>query len=52
MKFPLTSERYRAILGIGIFAIGIGAISEKVINYPPGGCINGDQEMTFNKGKK
>ena len=50
MKSLLTSKRSRAILGIGIIAIGIGAISKKVISYPKGGCIKGTQEMTFNKG--
>ena len=50
MKPLLASKRSRAILGIGIVAIGIGAISKKVIRYPAGGCINSVQEMTFNKG--
>ena len=50
MKSLLTSKRSRAILGIGIIAIGIGAISKKVISYPSGGCIKGSQEMVFNKG--
>ena len=50
MKPLLASKRSRAILGIGIVAIGIGAISKKVISYPAGGCMKGVQEMTFNKG--
>ena len=50
MKSLLVSKRSRAILGIGIVAIGIGAISKKVISYPAGGCMKGVQEMTFNKG--
>ena len=37
------------ILGISIVAVGIGAISTKVISYPAGGCMKGAQEMTFNK---
>ncbi len=49
MKSFLVSKRSRAILAIGIVAIGIGAISKKVISYPAGGCIKGNQEMTFNK---
>ena len=49
MKSLLASKRSRAILGIGIVAIGIGAISKKVISYPAGGCMKGVQEMTFNK---
>ena len=50
MKPFLANNRSRAILGIGIVAIGIGAISKKVISYPAGGCMKGVQEMTFNKG--
>ena len=49
MKSLLSSKRSKAILGIGIVAIGIGVISKKVISYPAGGCIKGVQEMTFNK---
>ena len=37
MKSLLVKKRSRAILGIGIVAIGIGAISKKVISYPAGG---------------
>ena len=51
MKSLLTSKRSKAILGIGILAIGIGAISKKVISYPSGGCMKGAQEMTFNLNK-
>ena len=48
MKSFLASKRTKALLGIGVVAIGIGAISKKVINYPTGGCMKGTQEMTFN----
>ena len=48
MKSFLTSNRSKALLGIGVLAIGISAISKKVIRYPSGGCMKGDQEMTFN----
>ena len=48
MKSFLASNRTKALLGIGVVAIGIGAISKKVINYPSGGCMKGTQEMTFN----
>ena len=48
MKSLLASNRSKAILGIGVLAIGIGAISKKVISYPSGGCMKGGQEMTFN----
>ena len=48
MESLLASNRSKAILGIGVLAIGIGAISKKVISYPSGGCMKGGQEMTFN----
>ena len=48
MKSFLVSKRSKAILGIGIVAISIGAISKKVISYPTGGCMKGAQEMTLN----
>ena len=51
MKSLLASKRSKAILGIGIVAIGIGAISKKVISYPAGGCMKSAQGMTFNKEK-
>ena len=47
MKNLLASSRSKAILGIGIVAIGIGAISKKIISYPAGGCMKGAQEITF-----
>ena len=50
MKSLLSSKRSKAILGIGLIAIGIGAISKKVISYPAGGCMKGTQELTLNKG--
>ena len=49
MKSLLASKRSKAILGISIVAVGIGAISKKVISYPAGGCMKGVQEMSFNK---
>tara|TARA_Y100000994_G_scaffold168794_1_gene138951 strand:+ start:80 stop:334 length:255 start_codon:yes stop_codon:yes gene_type:complete len=48
MKSLLSSKRSKAILGIGLIAIGIGAISKKVISYPTGGCVKGNQELTLN----
>ena len=51
MKSLLASKRTKAILGIGILAVGMGAISKKVINYPTSGCMKGDQEMTCNSDK-
>ena len=50
MKFLLSNKRAKAILGIGLIAISIGAISKKVISYPTGGCMRGTQELTLNKG--
>ena len=52
MKSLLSSKRSKAILGIGLIAIGIGAISKKVISYPTGGCMKSTQELTINKGIK
>ena len=49
MKSILASKRSKAILGIGVIAIVIGAISKKFISYPSGGCMKGSQEMTFNR---
>ena len=49
MKSLLASKRAKAILGIVLIAIGIGAISKKVISYPNGCCMKGSQEMTINK---
>ena len=51
MKSVLSNKRSKAILVIALIAIGIGAIAKKVINYPSGGCIKGDQELTLNKVK-
>ena len=48
MKHIIASKTFRALIGIGIFAISIGLISKKVINYPAGGCIKGTHEITFN----
>ena len=48
MKSLLASKRLKAILGIGIVAISIGAISKKVISYPAGGSMKDAQEITFN----
>ena len=48
MKSLLASNRSKAILGIGVLAIGIGAISKKVISFPTGECMKGGTEMTLN----
>tara|TARA_B100000941_G_scaffold203421_1_gene148163 strand:- start:77 stop:274 length:198 start_codon:yes stop_codon:yes gene_type:complete len=52
MKSLLSNKRTKAILVIGLIAIGIGAISKKVISFPTGGCMKGVQELTLNKGIK
>ena len=49
MKSLLKSKRSKAILGITLIAIGIGAISKKVISFPAGGCMQNSQELTFIK---
>ena len=48
MKNLISSKRTVAIVAIGIFAISVGLISKKVINFPAGGCMKGTQEITFN----
>ena len=48
MKSLLSTNRSKALLGIGLIAISIGAISKKVISYPTGGCMKGTQELTLN----
>ena len=48
MKYLFSSKRSRALVGIGVFAISIGLVSKKVINYEAGGCVKGTQELTFN----
>ena len=48
MKYIILSKRSRALFGIGIVALSIGLISKKVINYPAGGCMKGNQEITLN----
>ena len=50
MQFLLASKRARTIFGISLIAIGIGAISKKVISYPIGSFMPGSQELTLNKG--
>ena len=51
MKSVISNKRSKAILVIGLIAIGIGAIAKIVINYPSGGCKRGNQELTLNKVK-
>tara|TARA_B100001093_G_C26706240_1_gene961355 strand:- start:420 stop:602 length:183 start_codon:yes stop_codon:yes gene_type:complete len=51
MKSLLGTKRSKAILGIGVLAIGIGAVSKNIISYPTGECMKEDQEMTFNSDK-
>ena len=49
MKSILASKRSKAIFGISLIAIGIGAISKNVISYSTGSYIKGFQELTLNK---
>ena len=46
MKYLISSQRSRALFGIGIVALSIGLISKKVIDYPA--CMKGTQELTIN----
>ena len=48
MKSLISRKRSKVLFGIGIFAISIGLISKKVINYPTGGCMKGTEEITLN----
>ena len=48
MKSLFSSKRSKAILGIGLIAIGVAAISKKVISYPTRDCMKGTQELTQN----
>ena len=47
MKYLISSKRSRSLFGIGIIAISIELISKNVISYPVGGCMKGNQELTF-----
>ena len=49
MKSLFVNKRSKAIFGIGILAISIGAITKKLISYPAEGCMKGAQELTFKK---
>lgn len=49
MKLLLGQKRTKAIFCIAMIAIGIGAISKKVISYPSEGCMKESQELTFKK---
>ena len=49
MKLFISSKRSKAIIGICVFAIGIGTILKKFISYPTGGCIEGGKKLTQNK---
>ncbi len=48
MNYLIPSKRSRALFVIGIVAISIGLIAKKVINYPAGGCMKVNKEITFN----
>ncbi len=48
MKYFISNKRSRALVGIGIVAISIGLISNKVINYPAEDCMKVTQELIFN----
>ncbi len=48
MKYLISSKRSKALFSIGIVAVSIGFLSKKLINYSPGGCMKGTQEISFN----
>ena len=48
MKYLISSKRSKALVGIGIVALSIGLISNKIFNFPAGDCVKGTQELTFN----
>ena len=45
----MAQKRFKAIFGITMIAIGIGAISKKVISYPVEGWMKESQELTLNR---
>ena len=49
MKSLIAQKRFKAIFGITMLVIGIGAISKKVISYPVEGCIKESQELNLNR---
>ena len=49
MKSLIDQKRIKAIFGITMIAIGIGAISKKVIKLPVEGCMKESQELTLNR---
>ena len=49
MKSLIASKRSKAILIIALIAIGIGAISKKIISFPTWECMKGAQDLTLNK---
>ena len=52
MKYFIASKRSKAILGIGVVAVSIGLISKKLISYPSGDCVKGNQELSFLRNKQ
>ena len=49
MKTFIAQKRFKAIFGITMLAIGFGAISKKLINYPVEGCMKEFQELTLKR---
>ena len=45
----MAQKRFKAIFGITMIVIGIGAISKKVISYPAEGLMKESQELTLNR---
>ena len=49
MKSILASNRTKALLGIGLIAIGIGAITKLIIIFQAEECIRSPQEISLNR---
>jgi len=47
MKNLLASSRSRYLLALGVFAIGAGVVSKKVISYPTECSPMKNQEITY-----
>ena len=47
MKNLLASSRSRYLLALGVFAIGVGVASKKVISYPTECSPMKNQEITY-----
>ena len=49
MKLTLATNRTKALLGIGLIAIGIGVITKIIITFQSKECIRSSQEISLNR---